>query len=777
LLLLLLRVAVIAAFVIAIARPSVPAADYSLSFSETLTLLGVIAAAVAVYYGMSFRWRSKELAAHELKLRQSQLRSRSIGAAVLLVLLTVVWPYQRRIAAELKSPTPAGDVTLPVAAVFLFDTSLSMEYQQEGQTRLDVAREVALAHLSDLPGGSRVAVADVGSDHPMLFQSTLAGAKLQMESREPRPLRLPLNDRIRAALKLHEDDRRRTLSEQEAIPEDRRRDRYLRRVYVLTDLAKSAWRIGGTSRLAADLERLASINLFVIDVGQTDPPNMAIVDAGPLRPRVAIGGEVYIRATVTRVGGDGEQQNIELLLDDGTGRAIKVDQQPVRPVDGTPHIVEFKPQVITSTPIVHGEVRLVSSDPAPFDDVRYFTVQSRPPIRVLTIAPRGNHADAWNTALEVQRYKTAVRSPDELARVELSDYDVICLINVPSLDNQQWYALGQFVEKGGGLAVFLGSDAISPANYGGDQPQVFLPGAPQLHTAPGVRYLRVTSPQHPMLLALVQDDYLSLLETVDVERFWQVVPAEGAATLIEYNDDDQTAALLERVYGRGRVMMLTTAVDIKGIHWQEWNMLPNPSGPVFTFLAFADEMVRHLARDSGVRLTYSAGELPVLRLNEHPAERAFLLQQPEFRQTRLTLAAGESLLSVPDVGDLGQYNLKPADGSATVVSGFSVNPPSGESDFTRVSAEELAQIFGAGRYQVARSIDELQEEINIADLGRELFPLILAAAVLIFLAEHFLANWFYDDEPGTAASRVTWGTTSSQPASSSLLTSGELMRQ
>ncbi|MGD9857587.1 MAG: BatA domain-containing protein, partial [Planctomycetaceae bacterium] len=55
LLLLLLRVAVIAAIVIAIARPSVPAADYSLSFSETLTLLGVIAAAVAVYYGMSFR--------------------------------------------------------------------------------------------------------------------------------------------------------------------------------------------------------------------------------------------------------------------------------------------------------------------------------------------------------------------------------------------------------------------------------------------------------------------------------------------------------------------------------------------------------------------------------------------------------------------------------------------------------------------------------------------------------------------------------------------------
>ena len=282
LLLLLLRVAVIAALVFAIARPSVPAADYSLSLREMLTLLGVIAAAVAVYYGLSRRWRSAEMPAYERKSRQSKLRSGAIGAAVLLVLLAVVWPYQRRIAAELKAPAPAGDVTLPVAGVFLFDTSLSMGYQQEGQTRLDVAREIALAHLSDLPNGSRVAVADVGSDHPMLFQSTLAGAKLQLESRELRPLRLPLNDRVRAALRLQEDDRKRTLSEQGAIPEDRRTDRYLRRIYVLTDLAASAWRIGGTSRLADELEQLPAVNLFLIDVGETNPPNRAIIDAEPL---------------------------------------------------------------------------------------------------------------------------------------------------------------------------------------------------------------------------------------------------------------------------------------------------------------------------------------------------------------------------------------------------------------------------------------------------------------------------------------------------------------
>ena len=144
---------------------------------------------------MSYYWRTSEMPAHAVQARQSSWRARLVGAAVLLTLLAVLWPYQRRIAADLKSPAPAGDISLPVAGVFLFDTSLSMEYQQESQTRLDVARDIALAHMSDLPSGSRVAVADVANDHPILFQSTLAGAKTRMESLELRPVRIPLNGR------------------------------------------------------------------------------------------------------------------------------------------------------------------------------------------------------------------------------------------------------------------------------------------------------------------------------------------------------------------------------------------------------------------------------------------------------------------------------------------------------------------------------------------------------------------------------------------------------
>ena len=41
----------------------------------------------------------------------------------------------------------------------------------------------------------------------------------------------------------------------------------------------------------------------------------------------------------------------------------------------------------------------------------------------------------------------------------------------------------------------------------------------------------------------------------------------------------------------------------------------------------------------------------------------------------------------------------------------------------------------------------LQRHVNTGRLGEEVYPLILLLVLIVFCGEHFVANWFYSEEP------------------------------
>src|SRR5262249_50048348 len=52
------------------------------------------------------------------------------------------------------------------------------------------------------------------------------------------------------------------------------------------------------------------------------------------------------------------------------------------------------------------------------------------------------------------------------------------------------------------------------------------------------------------------------------ERFWKVRPVEGQAdVLIHYSDKEGSPALVERTIGRGNVLVMTTALDVRPGEW------------------------------------------------------------------------------------------------------------------------------------------------------------------------------------------------------------------
>lgn len=757
--LLLLRMLVLALIVFALSRPSLPPADYSLSLSETVTLLVVIAFGMATYFFILSRWKRQLVPQFVLKDRQSRLRGWTTGATLLAVLLAVGLPYGRRVAAEIRAPVPARQIDMPVAGILIFDTSLSMSYQQEGKTYLDRARELARSHLEVLPDGSKIAVADTASDNPILFQSALPAAVARIEALQTAPVSLAINDRIRDAARAHLDDQQRTLDDQSAIAEELRKDRFIRRVYVFTDLARSAWRQGASQLLKGELAKNRTINLYLLDVSEEQPRNLALTRVDLSRERIPEGGELIVSATLEATGLDPGEQVLELYVNDAQGQPAKLGQATVQVESGTPVRCEFPAVTDITGPTLQGDVRLATTDPLSFDNALTFAADVAPAPKILVVAPDRATATPWMAALApFDKLSTAKNAFDpqfttigRLPEMSLSQFPTVCLINVARIPDDTWYQLGKYVENGGGLALFLGSTEVSPPSYNRAQAQQFLPARLDVYKydSQGDWRFVVDDNQHPLFRKFRQYEsygsFAMLENDVAITRFWRVEPSEQAGIIARYTDAESSPAILERVHGRGRTVIVTTGVDLPENYRLRWNNFPSTLLPSWLFYAFAEQMMDYVSRATDTPHNFIAGETPIVRLSPADSARDFLLQQPQFKQSRQRLPAGEGSLTLESANDLGHYQLIET-GASRPITAFTINPAPSESDLTRLTRQQLDDLLGKDHYQLARTLNELKDQINASDLGKEVFPIVLALLIVAFLGEHLVANRFYEND-------------------------------
>jgi hypothetical protein len=745
--LLLLRMGVLALLVLAIARPTLPAANYHPNLGEWLRTGAIVALVIAAYVWLTRTWQQQKLPQHLLSYRRTLLRALAGAAAVLAFLLVVAVPYGRRIAAEVSSPAPAAAENLPVSAVFLFDTSMSMSYRFENLTRLDAAQRIAVEHLGRLPMGSRVAVADTSSDLNLVFQAEQSGALERIQKLAPRPVSLPLVDRIRAALQLQEEDIRRTVAGDESLPEDRRKDRYLREIYLFTDLTVTGWRSGDQQALKAALERLPSVQLYVIDVGIEKPTNAQIIGPKLSAQSIAKGNDLTIEATVDVTGFEKESDwNLELHLENESGALVKREQRTLHPAPGKPAAASFLVGGLTR-PITNGQLRLASSDPFVADDVRYFTVAVTPQIEVLVVGARRSETNFLEQALAPRelvnlgksRYKVTYLPATKLG-IDFKGYDIVCLVNVDAPSAAVWSALGDFVNAGGGLFVVAGHERLSIQSYDSEAAQAVLPGKLTGNVAlPRAVTLDMRDLNNPVF-SKFQRYGLGDLATAKVHHRWGCEVTKGSGrTLATYTDPHSSPALVERVLGAGRVILFTSALDRYG-----WNDLALAGWP---FVVLLDQIGQELSHQSEAQYNYIAGDDVSLPLPANSQLTKYLLRQPAGEQLPGEVAPGAKAIVLNNLDQIGAYEVvSNRDEKVTYASGFSTNLSPGESDFTRIGTEEMDKIVGQGRYSVARSTEGLTRNVTVGRVGQEVFSLVLALMLAFFCAEQFVANRFYEPE-------------------------------
>ncbi len=757
--LMLLRMLVIIGLAIAAARPSLPEASYELSTREMVTLFGVIAAALGTYFGLMWTWQAKKLSVQTLVYRRTLLRGGLGTAVAVLIALAVILPYVKRLQAEISAPAPAVGSDLPVAAVFLFDTSLSMQYTQQGKTRLDQGKAIAQGHMDTLPPRSRIAVGETNSTTPILFQADLVGAKAKIQSLAPQPVSQPLNERLRAALALQEQDQGRTLNEQGSVPQGDRRDRFIREVYVFTDLGATSWRTSSAQLLKDELTRLPWVAVYVIDVGELAPHDVGITDVMLTRQSISEGSSLTVEAAISAIGVEEGEKTVELSLISRDGKRIPSGQQSVR-VGGQQGARVQIPIANLQGPVQHGELRLLSSDPLSMNDVRYFTVEIKPPPKVLLVSPTPAVANLLSEMLatdderKTKKFRFLLNDvqPAKLANIKFSDYSVVVLNSVQELSDPTWKSLHKFVSNGGGLAVILGSNdlqeagGVDPVSYSREPASTVLPcslrGSPNFSPP---AFLDAKNPNHPVLKKLDELGGVGVLGEIEIRKRWTVDLFDESNVLITYSNAKAEPALIERRIGGGRVTLLTTAADTRG--WIDHV----EAGGNWAFVVFVDQLMQYLSGRSEATFNYLAGEDVLVRADQESALTKYLLRKPGGQQLPGTIPAGAASFAIRETDQLGHYSVASADPISKFASGFSVNAPATESDFRRLSEDDLTQLFGEKRFSLARDIATLQRHVNTGRLGEEVYPLLLLLVLIVFCGEHFVANWFYAEEAETAA--------------------------
>ena len=745
LLLLLLRMLLIAGMVFAAARPLLPAADWTFTWWNWLLCGLLLGGGVLAHRYLASRVASQPSV--EVRERQKKRSAAAVWSTVALLTAVLVGiPYGNRVWASMKETPSAEMMNLPVAGIFVFDVSPSMSYTQQGKTLLDSARELVAAHVGRLPSGSRVAITDNASLGNLPFQVSLSSVPSQLERLQIRADARPLNSAVAAAFDAHEQDRERVRSEGDS------RDRFVRRVYVFTDLAKSAWQFpdgsGLMETMTVESDASAVPGLFICDVGVADPQNRSL-KAVRVRPeRVARGGTVTVSSVYDRVGFD-DPVTAELLLSE-RGDEVRLAQEEVVQ-SGQP--LNFLPTITADDDFAQGRVTLISTDPLAIDDARFVTIAVDALPKLLLVTQRADDVFEMRAALEgdqqsgvASRYESEVIKPQELSAAILARQDVVCLVNVPSLRDQQWTLLEDFVREGGGLAVMLGSLDINATSYNRAAALSVLPARLDVYRSRPARdpaRLVFESSPHPLverLSSIAESD--AVLETAEITRFWRTEPLDGARVLARYTADG-LPALMERRIGKGLVTVLTTAVDIKPRR-ESWNNLPQVDGAPWVYIVFMDQWMRHLARSGTAALNFTAGETPRFDPPEGVDRTQLLLNTPDLRTTSVDPGGEEGPVVLKDATVPGHYSVTTADG--TKIHAFSINHRPEESDLTQATEGDLVTIFGEGNFAISDDLTQLSEEIDLAGFGQEAFPVMLLLAIAFFVGETLLSSRFYGDE-------------------------------
>lgn len=706
-----------------------------MSFLAPILLAGTALVALPIILHLVMRREPKRVEFPALRLlrkrhstNQTRLRLRH------WILLALRCAFILLLALALARPVLRGSGLLAggsagLAAAVVIDNSPRMGYVVKNQTRLEAARETALWLLEQLPADSEVALVEPArASRAKLAERD--SAILRTERLRLSPDAAPLADAVIEAVNLLAD-----------------RPDHRREVYVFTDMSAVVWSDAALAGIGEVLEANPESKLYLVDVGVKDPINAGLTELELSADHLATGEIVTLRTnTVTMPKLAGTERSVEVwLAQRGEKPTKRGSEQLALKTEG--QAVEF-PIAGLATGVHQGYVRMVGDDPLAVDNTRYFTVSVDPPPGVLLVGPTVEATQLMSEALApsalAQTAATRVVCEQidysKLSQASLGTYDAVMLLDPPAMNADDWRPLSNFVQSGGGLAVFLGRNAVGQLDeFNAPAARLLLPGELRwVSSTP--RYLAPAGYEHPVLKQLSDIGAATPWPAFPVFKAWAVGNLDRAASVIA-TFADGSPAIIEGRFGSGRVLMATTPVSDRASD-EPWNLLPTNPDP-WPFLALAEGMTDYLVGSDTRTLNYVAGRVVSAPLPRRNDLATYVLAPPSGDPLPQTLSPGQQEIVITNTDQVGNYRIQSGGEAARLDRGFSVNAAGDVGQLSRAPFDTIATALGRDRVELATSRRSLSNRINLGSVGRELYPWLIALVALVLGCEQWFADRFY----------------------------------
>jgi hypothetical protein len=341
--------------------------------------------------------------------------------------------------------------------------------------------------------------------------------------------------------------------------------------------------------------------------------------------------------------------------------------------------------------------------------------------------------------------------------VSFKNFDVLIIANLETLEEKRFTELENFVEKGGGAFLWLG-DRVPFEHYNQElfKPgREFLPG--EIKGSPIgdaskkehiVFSLQDISPHRVWRYFHLNRRLMEDLKKCFIYRFFPVKidPEDSKVKVLAcYNDHKRHPALVERRFGRGKVIVSTTTAD------SEWNNFHTDQYG-HTFVIMVHEFIQYLVSRPLEENNVSVG-LPLIKRFDFFVQDA-RISPPEGEPGRPEIKSLEKgaayRIQYPNTMKAGIYSLDLTIPSQIKEEGmhiatkeyFSVNPDPEEGDVTYLSKEELLRYLKVVELRYEQDLEKLRKTKEDKKDDIEYWQRLLVILLIMAGIESFLAMWF-----------------------------------